>query len=147
MSLTIAIEETFGIELSGVEVYEYPTIGELAAYLENGGAGGAANGATLAQDAQLDPEIAPRGDATATQLSEASSIFVTGTTGFLGAFLLDQLVQSTGPNTIFYCLHVAVTPERAGHPTGCWTHRNSTDCPARLRLIGSSPSLGTSPSR
>ena len=104
MSLTIAIEETFGTELSGVEVYEYPTIGQLAAYLENGGAGGATTGATLAQDAQLDPQIAPQGDAKPTQLSEASSIFVTGTTGFLGAFLLDQLVQSTGPDTMFYCL-------------------------------------------
>ena len=104
MSLTIAIEETFRKELSGVEVYEYPTIGELAAYLENGGVGGAATGATLTQDAQLDPEIAPQREAEATQLSEASSIFVTGTTGFLGAFLLDQLVQSTGPNTTFYCL-------------------------------------------
>ena len=104
MALTIAIEETFGTELSGVEVYEYPTIGQLAAYLENGGAGGAASGATLTQDAQLDPEIAPQANAKATQLSEASAIFVTGTTGFLGAFLLDQLVQSTGPDTTFYCL-------------------------------------------
>ena len=104
MSLTIAIEETFGTELSGVEVYEYPTIGELAAYLENGGGGGATSGVTLAQDALLDPEIAPQGEARVTQLSEASSIFVTGTTGFLGAFLLDQLVQSTGPDTTFYCL-------------------------------------------
>ena len=104
MSLTIAIEESFGIELSGVEVYEYPTIGELAAYLENGGAGGEATGATLTQDAQLDPEIAPQGNAKVTQLSEASSIFITGTTGFLGAFLLDQLVRSTGPDTTFYCL-------------------------------------------
>ena len=68
MALTIAIEETFGTELSGVEVYEYPTIGELAAYLENDGAGGAASGITLAQDAQLDPEIAPQGNARATQI-------------------------------------------------------------------------------
>ena len=104
MSLTIAIEETFGIELSGVEVYEHPTIRELAAYLENGGAGSEATGAILAQDGMLDPEIAPQGNAKATRLSEASSIFVTGTTGFLGAFLLDQLVQSTGPDTTFYCL-------------------------------------------
>ncbi len=104
MSLTIAIEETFGRELSGVEVYEYPTIGELAAYLENGGAGGAATGATLAQDAQLDPEITPQGQVSFMRLSEASSIFVTGTTGFLGAFLLDQLMRSTGPDTTFYCL-------------------------------------------
>ena len=29
---------------------------------------------------------------------------ITGTTGFLGAFLLDQLVQSTGPDTTVYCL-------------------------------------------
>ncbi len=104
MALTIAIEETFGIELSGVEVYDYPTIGQLSRYLENGGAAGEASGKTLTQDARLDPQIAPRGDAPVTRLSDASSILITGTTGFLGAFLLDQLVQSTGPDTTFYCL-------------------------------------------
>ena len=59
---------------------------------------------TLAEDSILDPEIAPRGDARATRLSEASSVLVTGATGFLGAFLLDQLLRTTGNDTRFFCL-------------------------------------------
>ena len=103
MLLTIGIEETFGIELSGIEVYEYPTIGKLAAYLEDRGSGMTSK-ITLAEDAILDSEISPKGDAGTTRLSEASSVLITGTTGFLGAFLLDQLVRTTGPDTMFYCL-------------------------------------------
>ncbi len=113
MLLTIGIEETFGIELSGIEVYEYPTIGELAAYLEDRGSGMTSR-ITLAEDATLDSEISPKGDAGTTRLSEASSVLVTGTTGFLGAFLLDQLVQTTGPDTMFYCLVRDGDPEESG---------------------------------
>ena len=39
-----------------------------------------------------------------TRLSEASSVLVTGTTGFLGAFLLDELARAAGQDTRFYCL-------------------------------------------
>ena len=59
---------------------------------------------SLAEDSILDPEISPKGDARTTRLSEASSVLVTGTTGFLGAFLLDELLRNTGENTRFYCL-------------------------------------------
>ena len=101
--LTIGVEETFGVELSGTEVYEYPTIGELMAFLDNKEPG-AASGNTLAEDAILDSKIKPRIEADTTLLSEASSVLITGTTGFLGAFLLNQLLHVTGPDTTFYCL-------------------------------------------
>ena len=113
MLLTIGIEETFGIELSGIEVYDYPTIGELAAYLEDRGSG-ITSRITLAEDAILDSEISPKGDAGTIRLSEASAVLITGTTGFLGAFLLDQLVQTTGPDTRFYCLVRDGDSEKSG---------------------------------
>ena len=59
---------------------------------------------TLASDSVLAPEISPNGSARATRLSEASSVLVTGATGFLGAFLLDELLCATGQSTRFYCL-------------------------------------------
>ena len=37
-------------------------------------------------------------------MSEASSVLVTGATGFLGAFLLDELLRITGQDTRYYCL-------------------------------------------
>ena len=103
LDLTLGMEQVFGIELSGTEIYEYPTIGELAAFLEHRGPNMTSR-PSLAEDSILDPEISPRGDARTTRLSEASSVLVTGTTGFLGAFLLDELLRNTGENTRFYCL-------------------------------------------
>ena len=103
LALTLAMEQTFGIELSGAEIYEYPTIGELADFLEHRGQNMKTK-VMLAEDSILDPEVSPRGDARTTRLSEARSVFITGTTGFLGAFLLDELLRSTGRDTRFYCL-------------------------------------------
>ena len=58
----------------------------------------------LASDSVLAPEISPSGGARVTRLGEASSVLVTGATGFLGSFLLDELLRSTGRSTRFYCL-------------------------------------------
>ena len=103
LGLTLDIERAFGIELRGTEIYEHPTISGLAAYLEDGGSHMESRVA-LAEDAKLDAEISPPGEARATRLSEASSVLVTGATGFLGAFLLDELLRATGDGARFYCL-------------------------------------------
>ena len=101
--LTLGIEQLFGIELNGTEIYEYPTINELGAYLENRGPNMESR-ISLAEDSILDPDISPGGAPRITRLSEASSVLVTGTTGFLGAFLLDDLLRATRPDTRFFCL-------------------------------------------
>ena len=107
LALTLGIERTFGIKLRGAEIYERPTINELAAYLDgyldNRGSDMESR-VSLADDATLDPEISPRGKIKNIRLSEASSVLVTGATGFFGAFLLDELLRITGPDTRFYCL-------------------------------------------
>ena len=58
LDLTLGIEQLFGIELSGTEIYEYPTISELGAYLENRGPNMESR-ISLAEDSILDPTIAP----------------------------------------------------------------------------------------
>ena len=103
LEITLGIERVFGIELSGAEVYEYPTIGELAEYLQHRGPNMESR-AALAEDSILDPEISPKGTVRTTRLSEASAVLVTGSTGFLGAFLLDELLRTTGKDTRYYCL-------------------------------------------
>ena len=103
LGLTLAMEQTYGIELSGTEIYEYPTIGELAEFLEHRGQNMKTK-VMLAEDSILDPEVSPKGNARTTRLSEACSVFITGTTGFLGAFLLDKLLRNAGRDTRFYCL-------------------------------------------
>ena len=103
LDLTLGIEQRFGIELSGTEIYEYPTINELGAYLEHRGPNMESK-ISLVADSTLDPAISPGGVPRITRLSEASSVLVTGATGFLGAFLLDELLRVTRPDTRFYCL-------------------------------------------
>src|SRR3712207_1606680 len=49
----------------------------------------------LHAEAVLGPEISPEGPARAATLSEAGDVFLTGATGFLGAFLLDGILSST----------------------------------------------------
>ena len=103
LELTLGMERAFGIKLQGTEVYDYQTINKLAAYLGDRGSHMDSK-ISLAEEARLDPEIAPAGGAACTRLSEAGSVFITGATGFLGAFLLDELLRSTSRDTKFYCL-------------------------------------------
>ena len=103
LDLTLGIERTFGVKLRGTEIYECPTINELAAYLEDGGPHMESR-VSLADDANLDADISPPGQIRATRLSEASSVLFTGATGFFGAFLLDELLRTTSRDTRFYCL-------------------------------------------
>ena len=58
LDLTLGIEQLFGIELSGTEIYEYPTINELGAYLEHRGPNMESR-ISLAEDSTLDPAISP----------------------------------------------------------------------------------------
>ena len=111
LELTLGIEQTFGIELSGTEIYEHPTISELAAYLERRGSYMESK-VSLANDSVLAPEILPTGSVRTTRLSEASSVLVTGATGYLGAFLLAELLRTTGQSTRYYCL---VRDRASGH--------------------------------
>ena len=103
LGLTLGMERTFGIKLLGTEIYENPTINELAAYLEDRGSYMESR-VSLVDDANLDEGISPPDNMRTTPLGEASSVLVTGATGFLGAFLLDELLRTTGQNTRFYCL-------------------------------------------
>ena len=101
--VTLGMERAFGIKLQGTEIYEYPTINKLAAYLGDRESYMESK-FSLADDARLDPDIVPPDGVRCIRLSEASTVLVTGATGFLGAFLLDELLRITGSNTNFYCL-------------------------------------------
>ena len=61
---------------------------------------------TLRADAQLPADIRPRGPAPA--LGEATAVLLTGATGFLGAFLLHELLTTS--RATVHCLVRAATP-------------------------------------
>jgi amino acid adenylation domain-containing protein/thioester reductase-like protein len=103
VELTIFIEEIFRVQLMVKDVYEYPTVTELVKFMNNG-AKDVALSVSIKEDAFLEPSIIPAPDKKPLKLNDAASILVTGTTGFLGAFLLDELLKSTKDHVKIYCL-------------------------------------------
>ncbi|HET7480605.1 MAG TPA: amino acid adenylation domain-containing protein [Rubrobacteraceae bacterium] len=96
------VEESFGVHVSMPLFMEDPTVGGLCDRIESLQRGGSNDAARISADdlraeAVLDPEIIPeRADAGgAKTLRDARNVFLTGATGFLGAFLLDGLLSST----------------------------------------------------
>jgi thioester reductase-like protein len=113
MLLISEAEKIFDFELSPMLLWYYPTIQALAERLAEECA--ESNGLDPAQipnlkarhqlslqaEAVLDPAIIPN-NLPAYQFSEPKNIFVTGATGFLGAFIVWELLQQTQAN--IYCL-------------------------------------------
>jgi len=103
VELTIIIEEIFLIQLKVKNIYEYPTVTELVQYIQNGGVS-VLRPISIREDAYLDDSITPVLTKKPLSVLDAKSIFITGTTGFLGAFLLDELLRTTKDHVKFYCL-------------------------------------------
>nr|WP_266096581.1 thioester reductase domain-containing protein [Rubrobacter marinus] len=93
------VEDAFGVRLPTSGIVESPTVAGLLDAIEALGRGGArreAQGHDLLVEAALETGISPEGAADGVKrLGEAESVFLTGATGFLGAFLLDGLLSKT----------------------------------------------------
>ncbi len=100
------VEETFGARLQINVLLKEPTVTGLCEAVEarlRGGEVEAESGPDLASEAVLDADIYPQREAEDTfTLHRARRIFLTGATGFLGAFLLDSLLLRT--EATLYCL-------------------------------------------
>ncbi|MGX9293839.1 non-ribosomal peptide synthetase [Tsukamurella paurometabola] len=84
------------------------TIERLAAILEQGGAG-FENPLVLADEVVLPEEIRPAPGAPVRSAADPRDLFVTGATGFVGSFLLAELLRTTAAT--MHCLVRAGTPE------------------------------------
>jgi amino acid adenylation domain-containing protein/thioester reductase-like protein len=97
--LSSQVEQGFGVHVSMPLFMEDPTPGGLLGRIEqlqrDGTAGAVTTVDDLIADAALDPEITPRPADDPPTLADARDVFLTGTTGFLGAFLLDGLLSKT----------------------------------------------------
>ncbi len=107
VSLLAQIRETFQVDLPLLCLFKTPTIAGLAQTIEVAQRLGvdAAMATPVAIDLNaetvLDPAICP-GFMAKKFNSQPEQIFLTGATGFLGAFLLDELLKQTRAN--IYCL-------------------------------------------
>ena len=105
--LSARVEESFGVHVSMPLFMEDPTVHGLCDRIEalqrdeDGDATGPLE-IDLRAEAVLEPEISPEGGMEAATLRDAENVFLTGATGFLGAFLLDGLLSSTGARV--HCL-------------------------------------------
>ncbi|MBX6763493.1 MAG: non-ribosomal peptide synthetase [Rubrobacteraceae bacterium] len=102
-----ALEETFGVRIAVSEFLEDPTPVSLIRRLE--APPGEAMHLDLRAEARLDGDIFPaQPGARPVLLREAENVFLTGATGFLGAFLLEGLLSRTRAR-----IHCLVRPRGA----------------------------------
>lgn len=102
--LLVQVRDMFQVDLSLGNLFEAPTISGLAERIEAAQQARSFTGrdyTALSAEAVLDPTIRPDTTQFVSPGSE-KSIFLTGATGFLGAFLLYELLQQTTAN--IYCL-------------------------------------------
>ncbi|GAB4190085.1 MAG: hypothetical protein Fur006_31860 [Coleofasciculaceae cyanobacterium] len=103
--LVFRVRETFQVELPLRHLFEMPTLADLAKSIEIARQAGASTISTKSvvdfeTEAVLDPTIYP--ETLPIDATEPDCIFLTGATGFVGAFLLDELLRQT--QATIYCL-------------------------------------------
>jgi len=103
VELTVIIEEIFQIQLKVKDIYEYPTVTAIVRFIRNG-ADQVLQQVSIREDTRLDASIRPAPVQKPLSLADAKSILITGATGFLGAFLLDELLNATKDDVKIYCL-------------------------------------------
>lgn len=111
-------EKEFGLEISPMLLWHYPTINALSQRLAEEYLSNLTKKETqfadnaevnLAEEAVLDPAIYPQGIFDG--IKQPKRIFLTGSTGFLGVYLLRELLDKT--NADIYCLVRAVDADAA----------------------------------
>ena len=111
--LSSRVEQGFGVHVSMPLFMEEPTpeglLDRIEALQRDGSAGKTMTVEDLIAEAVLDPEIVPQPAESTPTLQDARDIFLTGTTGFLGAFLLGGLLAGTEAR-----IHCLVRPRGDG---------------------------------
>ncbi len=106
VQLTSAIAKSFQKDVSVREVYEHGTVEGLVRSMERQELDDSVLSEdlleTLQGDAKLSPALKPASTAKASSWEDAQRIFLTGATGFLGAFLLEELLRKTAAEV--HCL-------------------------------------------
>ncbi|TMR88872.1 non-ribosomal peptide synthetase [Nonomuraea basaltis] len=106
----------YGVDLPLPLLFTQPTVEGVAGTIElfwKGGYQGLQDSrdpATMLSEIQLDPDIKPDGLPMA-DIMNPSGVFLTGATGYLGIFILEQILEQTSADV--HCLVRASSPENA----------------------------------
>jgi amino acid adenylation domain-containing protein len=106
--LTMALRETFGVELPVRSLFEFPTVAGITETIEELRRGGVLlsaleNALDLEAEARLTPQIAPHGPFDAARFASPQHVLLTGATGFLGVHLLGELLARTQSTVHVWC--------------------------------------------
>lgn len=115
--LSSRVEESFDVHVSMPRFMEEPTVTGLCDRIEAQGCDGSGEASRsapdeLRADAVLDEKIRPEHPARVAYLRDARNVFLTGATGFLGAFLLDEVLRTTDAT-----VHCLVRPRESEDPS------------------------------
>jgi amino acid adenylation domain-containing protein/thioester reductase-like protein len=106
--LPVAVRKQFNIQLPLKSFFEMTTVAAQARLIDTGESEAAK--VDFEAEAELDPTIIPL-PLVPINVAAAQTLFLTGATGFLGAFLLAELLQQTDAK--IYCLVRAVDEQQA----------------------------------
>lgn len=145
IELVFAIQKNLGAEVALVDVFEHPTLAGQVKLID----GDRENDEflDLEAEASLAPEIVPTASAVI-NVAEAKALLLTGSTGFLGVFLLAELLEKTQAK--IYCLIRAVDEQEAlirlQRQIGCYELQDGFDWSRVIAVCGdlSEPQLGLS---
>jgi amino acid adenylation domain-containing protein/thioester reductase-like protein len=109
VTLLTQMTDAFQVEVPVAQFYANPTVAGLAQWIESAQTGQARSLHTidLAAEVVLSPEVTGKGK-TLHWVDEPRSVLLTGATGFLGAFLLHELLQT---DATIYCLVRCIHPQ------------------------------------
>ncbi|MGG6294847.1 amino acid adenylation domain-containing protein [Leptolyngbya sp. AN02str] len=109
------VEEAFQVEVFTGQFYQSPTVEGLAALVEQAQQGAVFSPVSMDLQAEVEalPAIAPAPGQVFEWVDEPRHLFLTGATGFLGAFLLHDLLQHTSA-TVSCLIRAASEAEAMG---------------------------------
>ncbi|HCF30082.1 MAG TPA: non-ribosomal peptide synthetase, partial [Cyanobacteria bacterium UBA11049] len=112
VQLFARLRSAFQVDLPFQTLFDAPTVATLAERLETARQASSSANVTHSTDIKAEAVLDPAINCEGKQIEEITNpacIFLTGATGFLGAFLLDELLQQTGAD--IYCLVRAANAE------------------------------------
>jgi myxalamid-type nonribosomal peptide synthetase MxaA len=148
IELVFAVQKNLGTEVALVDVFDHPTFAGQVRLID--GDRDDDDCPDLEAEAKLAPDIVPSTSA-AINVAEAQALLLTGSTGFLGTFLLAELLNQT--HAKIYCLIRAADEQEAlarlQRQVGYYALQDGIDWSRVIAVCGdlAEPQLGLSESR